>query len=143
MLDVHSRPRYLVMHLQDVTERRRAELALFRAVAAGVEALGPSTTRATMSQIAFARRRGYDLSPLRARLLEVEDFERFHYILGMDEHNLRVLQRMRRALSQRTMDLGFRAERGPFDHMPGVPSHARQISHGTRDDQWRLQGGPA
>lgn len=40
-----------------------------------------------------AARRGYDLSALRARLVESVDFERFDLILAMDEDNLRVLRR--------------------------------------------------
>lgn len=35
-----------------------------------------------------ARRRGIDLSSLRARVVTEEDFERFDYILAMDEDNL-------------------------------------------------------
>ncbi len=37
---------------------------------------------------AHARRRGYDLSLLRARQLVAEDFERFDLVLAMDEANL-------------------------------------------------------
>lgn len=40
-----------------------------------------------------ARRRGYDMSPLRARVVEPEDFERFDLILAMDRSNLAILQR--------------------------------------------------
>lgn len=36
----------------------------------------------------FALKRGYDLSHLRARRLVVEDFDRFDYILPMDNKNL-------------------------------------------------------
>ncbi|MDM3872127.1 low molecular weight protein-tyrosine-phosphatase [Porticoccus sp. W117] len=32
--------------------------------------------------------RGYDLSPLRARLVTGEDFAEFHYIIGMDDSNM-------------------------------------------------------
>jgi protein-tyrosine phosphatase len=42
---------------------------------------------------AAAARRGYDLSALRARVVEPGDFERFDLILAMDEDNLRVLRR--------------------------------------------------
>ena len=38
-----------------------------------------------------ARRRGYDLSPLRARIVEPSDFENFDLILAMDRENLSVL----------------------------------------------------
>jgi protein-tyrosine phosphatase len=40
-----------------------------------------------------ASRRGYDLSGLRARVVEPRDFERFDLILAMDRKNLSVLQR--------------------------------------------------
>ena len=40
-----------------------------------------------------AARRGYDLSGLRARVVEPADFERFDLILAMDQENLRVLKR--------------------------------------------------
>ncbi|HWV16648.1 MAG TPA: low molecular weight protein-tyrosine-phosphatase [Cellvibrio sp.] len=44
--------------------------------------------------IATARKRGYDLSPLRARQVVAEDFASFDYILAMDGENLRNLQIM-------------------------------------------------
>jgi protein-tyrosine phosphatase len=40
-----------------------------------------------------AARRGYDLTALRARVIEPADFERFDLVLGMDQENLRVLRR--------------------------------------------------
>jgi protein-tyrosine phosphatase len=40
-----------------------------------------------------ARRRGYDMSALRARMVAPEDFERFDLILAMDRQNLSVLRR--------------------------------------------------
>jgi protein-tyrosine phosphatase len=42
-----------------------------------------------------ALRRGYDLSPLRARRVEDADFDRFDLLLAMDEDNLAELQRLR------------------------------------------------
>ncbi len=45
--------------------------------------------------IAAARRRGYDLSQLRARLVMREDFLRYGWILAMDRQNLRVLEALR------------------------------------------------
>ncbi len=41
---------------------------------------------------ATAARRGYDLSGLRARQVTSEDFQRFDYVLAMDEANYGVLQ---------------------------------------------------
>ena len=40
-----------------------------------------------------AARRGYDLSALRARVVEPRDFEHFDLILAMDRENLRALER--------------------------------------------------
>jgi protein-tyrosine phosphatase len=42
-----------------------------------------------------AKRRGYDLSLLRARQVEPADFARFGWILAMDQQNLRALEAMR------------------------------------------------
>jgi low molecular weight protein-tyrosine phosphatase len=39
-----------------------------------------------------ALRRGYDMSALRARVVESQDFGRFDLMLAMDRHNLEVLQ---------------------------------------------------
>lgn len=43
---------------------------------------------------AEAAARGYDLSPLRARQVNVGDFDRYDYILAMDQQNLADLQRL-------------------------------------------------
>lgn len=43
--------------------------------------------------IAAAKRRGIDLSTLRARMVSAEDFERYDLILAMDEDNLSELKR--------------------------------------------------
>ncbi|MCK9388478.1 MAG: low molecular weight phosphotyrosine protein phosphatase [Sulfuritalea sp.] len=43
--------------------------------------------------IAAALRRGYDLSPLRARRVTEFDFIRFDYVLAMDREHLELLQR--------------------------------------------------
>ncbi len=51
----------------------------------------PPDARAT----AAARRRGYDLSPLRARQFEAGDFQQFDYILAMDRSNLSHLEALR------------------------------------------------
>jgi protein-tyrosine phosphatase len=42
-----------------------------------------------------ARLRGYNLSALRGRQVDVTDFARFDYVLAMDEANLSILKRMR------------------------------------------------
>jgi protein-tyrosine phosphatase len=41
-----------------------------------------------------ALRRGYDMSALRARVVDAEDFSRFDLILAMDRQNLQALQQM-------------------------------------------------
>jgi len=45
--------------------------------------------------VAAARRRGYDLSGLRARQVREEDFKRFDYVLAMDHANLAELESRR------------------------------------------------
>ncbi len=42
-----------------------------------------------------AMRRGYDMSNLRGRQVEAEDFNRFDYVLAMDEANLSILKHLR------------------------------------------------
>ena len=44
--------------------------------------------------VRHARKRGYDLSPLRASQVTPEDFERYDYILAMDRGHLRILRNM-------------------------------------------------
>jgi protein-tyrosine phosphatase len=48
----------------------------------------PPDARATE----HAAKRGYDLTPLRARLVSPTDFERFDYVIAMDELNRRHLR---------------------------------------------------
>ena len=64
-----------------------------------------------------AARRGYDLSALRARIVEPGDFERFDLILAMDRENLRVLrQRAPAGADERLrLFLEFAPEAGPED----------------------------
>ena len=45
--------------------------------------------------IQAARRRGYDLTMLRARQVAAADFARFGWIIAMDEQNLRALEALR------------------------------------------------
>jgi len=52
---------------------------------------GPPDWRATQA----AQKRGYDLAPLRARQVEVEDFQRFDRIYAMDWMNLGQLEALR------------------------------------------------
>ncbi len=57
---------------------------------------------------AAARLRGYDLSPLRARQVSPDDFDRFDLILAMDAQNLADLQTIRPAGSAAKLDLFLR-----------------------------------
>ena len=45
--------------------------------------------------VAHAARRGYDLTPLRARQVSADDFEAFDWILAMDSSVLAALEEMR------------------------------------------------
>jgi protein-tyrosine phosphatase len=45
--------------------------------------------------ITAAKRRGYDLSALRARQVEARDFQRFNWIMAMDRDHLRILHALR------------------------------------------------
>lgn len=45
--------------------------------------------------LAAARRRGYELGKLRARLVEADDFRRFDWILAMDRRHLDYLESLR------------------------------------------------
>ncbi|HVN34711.1 MAG TPA: low molecular weight protein-tyrosine-phosphatase [Casimicrobiaceae bacterium] len=44
-----------------------------------------------------AKRRGYDLSAIRGRQIEIADFARFGWIVAMDESNLKALEEMKPA----------------------------------------------
>jgi len=70
---------------------------------------GPPDARA----VAAALRRGIDLSGLRARMVQTEDFSYYDLILAMDEENLRELHRRappaRHALIRLVMDYAPRA----------------------------------
>lgn len=69
--------------------------------------------------VAAARQRGYDLSVLRARQVNVNDFAEFDYVLAMDKTNLRDLQRMKP--STYTGHLGLFLEFGARDDYCEVP----------------------
>lgn len=79
--------------------RARAEKAgwgrLFECDSAGTAAYHVGEPPDRRSQ-RHAKERGYDISSLRARLLSPQDFERFDYILAMDQHNLKEIQALRK-----------------------------------------------
>jgi len=55
--------------------------------------------------IAHAKKRGYDISALRARQVGAEDFEEFDLLLAMDRGHLRILERMCPARSRHKLRL--------------------------------------
>jgi protein-tyrosine phosphatase len=79
-----------------------------------------------------ARRRGYDLSSLRARPVVLEDFERFGWILAMDRSNLRALESIRPA--DFAGHLGLLLDLVPYRGLREVPDPY----YGTADDFERV-----
>ena len=73
--------------------------------------------------IAAAARRGYDLTPLRARQLRPEDFTRFDLILAMDRSNLRGAEARRPdgAGARVELFLSLMDEKGPGAKSMDVP----------------------
>ncbi|WP_271411838.1 low molecular weight protein-tyrosine-phosphatase [Pseudomonas sp. Q1-7] len=65
-----------------------------------------------------AQRRGYDLSPLRARQVSVDDFGQFDLILAMDESNLSNLRRLRPGSAIAELDLFLRRYQLALDEVP-------------------------
>ncbi len=61
----------------------------------------PPDTRAQLA----ARRRGYEMSGLRARVVEPADFERYDLILAMDSSNLATLRRRAGRVAQERLRL--------------------------------------
>ena len=74
---------------RDLVRREAAEQAI-EADSAGTHAyhVGSAPDART---VAAARRRGIDMSQLRARIVEAADFERFDLLLAMDEQNFQHL----------------------------------------------------
>ncbi len=65
-----------------------------------------------------AAARGYDLSSLRARQVQREDFQRFDLILAMDHDNLARLQALRAATGGAELDLFLRRYDLALDEVP-------------------------
>ena len=65
-----------------------------------------------------AKRRGYDLSPLRARQVSPADFSRFDLLLAMDKANLRDLQQLHPGQGRVELDLYLRRYQLPLDEVP-------------------------
>jgi len=79
-----------------------------------------------------ARRRGYDMSNLRARLFVAGDFERFDLIIGMDDKNLCNIEALRPAGNTTPVRLftDYAPDAG-MDHVPD-PYYTRNFD-GTLD----------
>lgn len=65
-----------------------------------------------------AQRRGYDMTALRGRQVQVEDFSRFDLILAMDASNMAELQALQPADSHAELDLYLRRYQLAPDEMP-------------------------
>jgi len=70
--------------------------------------------------IAHAKKRGYDISMLRARQLVQEDFEKFDLLLAMDRGHLRILERMCPAGSRHKLRLFAAGEDVPDPYYGGA-----------------------
>src|ERR1700749_1211251 len=71
---------------------REAPELVFEIDSAGTAAYHVGSPPDTRTRQA-ALRRGYEMSAIRARQIEAEDFRRFDLILAMDRHNLDALNR--------------------------------------------------
>lgn len=76
---------------QLVEQRRLSQRITVDSAGTGDWHIGRSPDRRAANTAAS---RGYDLSKLRARQVNAEDFQRFEYILAMDDNNLSDLQTM-------------------------------------------------
>lgn len=100
-----EKPRILVVCLGNICRSPSAE-GVLRAIAAReypnlpVEVDSAGTAGFHVGEppdrrtVAAARRRGYEISALRARQIQRDDFERFDFVLAMDRANLAELQRL-------------------------------------------------
>ena len=74
----------------------------------------PADTRTRLA----AQRRGYDMTALRGRQVQVEDFSRFDLILAMDASNMADLQALQPADSPAELDIYLRRYQLALDEMP-------------------------
>ena len=65
-----------------------------------------------------ASRRGYSLAEIRARRVSEDDFERFHYIIAMDEDNLAMLHEQADAAHREKIRLFLEFGSGPETVVP-------------------------
>jgi protein-tyrosine phosphatase len=93
--------------------------------------------------IAAARRRGYDLSSLRARQVDNDDFRRFDHVLAMDRANLSELQNrlLEGARAKLALFMSFAPEAGheevPDPYYGGVEDFERVLD--LCEAAWRGQ----
>lgn len=101
MSDIPARPTILFVCMGNICRSPTAEgVFLHRARTAGLSVKVDSAgthdyhigTAPDPRTQAHAAKRGYDLSPLRARQVQPDDFERFDYLLAMDHDNLALLK---------------------------------------------------
>jgi protein-tyrosine phosphatase len=88
---------------RELAQREAAQLSL-RFDSAGTAGYHTGDPPDSRSQAA-ARRRGYDLSDLRARQLDATDFSRFDLLLAMDEDNLQQMRAMAPVAAQSRLAL--------------------------------------
>jgi protein-tyrosine phosphatase len=62
------------------------------------------------NSIKVAKEHNIDISSLRARVVQQEDFERFEYIVALDESNLQTLQKMGAKNVVKLGDYGYKGE---------------------------------
>ena len=90
---------------------------LFEIDSAGTHAYHVGEPPDRRAQLA-AERRGFTLSHLRARRVAPEDFERFHYIIAMDQDNLLMLQEQADAAQRDRIRLLLEFGSGPETDVP-------------------------
>jgi protein-tyrosine phosphatase len=102
---------------REIAAREAPDLALEieSAGTAGYHVGAPPDTRTRQA----ALRRGYDMSALRARMVEPQDFRRFDLILAMDRQNLDALQQ--RAPAAARARIGLFLEFAPDSDVTEVP----------------------
>lgn len=76
---------------------------------------------------AAAAKRGYDLSPLRARQFTAHDFDAFDLIIAMDEDNQKNIERLRPAGSQTPVKLMLDFADTPRSEVPD-PYYTRDFN---------------
>ena len=84
-----------------------------------------------LRSIRAAAKRGYDLSAQRSRPLLLDDFARFDFILGMDQHNLHIIEAKRP--QEFTGHIGLLLDYAPQQSQREVPDPYHGGNHGFDD----------